>query len=187
MERVCLIFLIMIQVGCATIQLEGAKSLPKEFDGEKRSFYAKTRISVDDEQFTLIGGLQPQDFYAIGEGPTQPEDNELNVVLPSCKMSKGFWENPYTLLTILGLTIGNIYECKTFIEVKDLKRGVVHSYETTTEYFGFTGLGAVIWGPFTGAILYSKKKNQVNSALYLYLKEKETLPLVKSPKSPEKD
>lgn len=172
MKSVLITIIVIFQIGCVTARLNGPEKLSSQDLRNQQIFLDEAKVSIDDSQFTWIAGeIYPSNLYAFRKMPEGPLLNEIKVTMPECEMTKGFWANPFTLVTALGFTVGNIYECKTLIHVMEVGQSTSRSYETTTEYFGFTGLGALLWGPFMGAMVGSKKIDQIRSTIYLYMKD----------------
>lgn len=162
--------LIFVLTGCATFRLSEAE---KEIYSSKtiNEFLQSTNVEIVDDQFVKSGAwLEKKDIISISD--SGKKDIEVKILLPECEMEKGFWENPYSILTILVLTLGNIYECKTIVELRELETDRVYSYKASTKIFGASGLAAIIRGPLYAFSIQQEKRTRINALLSRYMKEK---------------
>lgn len=166
---------ILVFTGCATFRL--SESEKKIYSSKTiNDFLQSANVEIVDGQFVKSGAwLEKRDIVSESTSGAEvtKKDIEIKILLPECKMIKGFWENPYSILTVLVLTLGNIYECETIVELTETETDRVYVYQTSTEVFGASGLVAIIRGPFYPFFIQKEKKTRINALLSNYMKEKD--------------
>jgi hypothetical protein len=172
------IFILSLQLtGCMTFPFDRPEKINPE--SAETKFLGKMDINIKDDQFVPYSKELKSDFLYPRSLDVKEKIGTANFDLQDCEMTRGFWKNPYTILSVLTLTafpIGNVYECKTILEVKLSGSKEKVRTETVTKYYHGTGLSAILWGPLNFTFFYFTKVDSAREATRIYLEQGDKAP-----------
>ncbi len=146
----------------------------------RENFIEFSKIDIEDHQFEWLSlRLEREALDRPFSKMKADPDFEVDVLLQRCEVVKEFWKNPYTVLTILVLTVGKIYECKTSLQITDLNSNTTRNIENSVREYGFTGFPGLLALPFAPSLLNIGKSERVRYGLHMYFKETGMLPVDK--------
>lgn len=131
-------------------------------EGPITELVKRSDLHVTDKQFLFVNRpLSEKDFENTLRAKEKYEiENDITVNLEACQFEKGFWKDPWSILSVATFTIfplPNYFTCRTTVEIRNRKTGVTQRAENLVTYYSGIGVLTPIAGLVTPIYMYQYK------------------------------